>query len=183
MKSIANSGMQPIGIPLLADNITEFHAARVLLLLKVCGTKNTIEGLTKLAKLDFFVRYPLFFNEVATYLLQSGSEKKQMAVESAMVRHHYGPWDKRYYHVLPFLEAKGLIAVKKKDKAYEFALTEKGQLVAKSLLSMNVYNDLVNHMKEVKGTLGRRSGTSLKNLIYEIFDKEVVQKHLGEIIE
>ncbi len=55
----------PAGLPLTADQITEFHAARLMLLLHLCGVKNRIEGLTKLAKLDFFVRYPAFFLRAA----------------------------------------------------------------------------------------------------------------------
>ena len=39
MKSIANLGHQPAGDPLLADDILELHAARLLLLVSICGTK------------------------------------------------------------------------------------------------------------------------------------------------
>ena len=61
MKSINHIGFAPVSLPLSADNIVEFHAARILLLISVCGTGNRIDGLTKMAKLDFFVRYPDFF--------------------------------------------------------------------------------------------------------------------------
>jgi hypothetical protein len=54
-------GNAPVSLPLSADNIVEFHAARILLLISLCGTSNRIDGLTKMAKLDFFVRYPNFF--------------------------------------------------------------------------------------------------------------------------
>jgi hypothetical protein len=61
MKSLRNQSTQPASVPLIADDILEFHAARVLLLIAICGTNDAISSLTKLAKLDFFVRYPDFF--------------------------------------------------------------------------------------------------------------------------
>jgi hypothetical protein len=57
----------------------------------------------KMAKLDFFSRYPDFFEVARAAIAPSQSTAEQQetddTVESAMVRHHYGPWDKRYYHV------------------------------------------------------------------------------------
>lgn len=102
MKSFKRIAEVPPSIALPADDILEFHAARLLLLIRICGTASRIDGLTKLAKLDFFVRYPDFF-EVASKTPASGNTYKH-TIESAMVRHHYGPWDKRYYHVLSVLE-------------------------------------------------------------------------------
>lgn len=68
MKSIAQLGTSPAGLPVVSEDLLELHAARILLLCRVCGIKNKVDGLTKLAKLDFFVRYPEFFHEVCTYL-------------------------------------------------------------------------------------------------------------------
>ena len=63
-----------------------------------------------MAKLDFFVRYPDFFAAA----LAEGLRRKAVrtdAVEAAMVRHHYGPWDKRYYHILAYLKIRRLIKI------------------------------------------------------------------------
>lgn len=68
MKSIANLGTSLAAHPVIADDLVELHAARLLLLFRVCGKKDRIEGLTKLAKLDFFVRYPEFFAQVCEHL-------------------------------------------------------------------------------------------------------------------
>ena len=46
MKSLRNLAKHPAGIPVLADDVLEFHALRLLLLLKVCGTSGRIDGLT-----------------------------------------------------------------------------------------------------------------------------------------
>ena len=104
MISLNRLGAQPVSLPLSADDIVEFHIARLLLLLRECGIAGRIDGLTKMAKLDFFVRYPDFFEaaRVASGSVNATNTPNQAesddAVESAMVRHHYGPWDKRYYH-------------------------------------------------------------------------------------
>jgi hypothetical protein len=60
MKSLNRLGARSVSLPLSADDIVEFHAARLLLLLSVCGVAGRIDGLTKMAKLDFFARYPDF---------------------------------------------------------------------------------------------------------------------------
>lgn len=186
MKSIRNHRDHPAGIPLVADDILEFHAARILLLLRCCGSQNRsnglyrIDGLTKMAKLDFFVRYPEFFAKVADIL--GGSRENVLGiVESAMVRFHYGPWDQRYYHILAYLEGRSLIKVSK-DKGFQLELTENGAVIAESLRLNKDYENICTHMKEVKNLLGNKSGSSLKNLIYKTFDEEVSNRELGEVI-
>jgi hypothetical protein len=181
MKSIHNLARQPASVPLVADQVLEFHAARLLLLLKICGVAGRIEGLTKLAKLDFFVRYPQFFATLAEKL-GAAAPARTAHVESSMVRHHYGPWDKRYYHVLAYLKAKGLITVEKEGKGFTFRLTDAGKAVAATLASKPSFAGLTVQMAEVKKLLGGKAGTTLKNLVYETFDKEVAQRSLGEVI-
>ncbi len=181
MKSLKNIASQPISVPLVADEITELHAARLLLLLRKCGTNNRVAGLTKLAKLDFLVRYPLFLNRLAEHL-KNQITSATSAVESAMIRHHYGPWDKRYYKVLPFLESRKLIKVSKQKTTYVFELTNEGKMLADTMTTRHEFADQLEQMKRVKKLVGKKSGTSLKNLIYEAFNTEIVKKPLGEVI-
>ena len=184
MKTTTSLDRYPAGLPLTADQVTEFHAARLLLLLFVCGIKNKIHGLTKLAKLDFFVRYPEFFQRAAKHLEKetASAETAAEGVESAMVRHHYGPWDARYYQILAFLEGRELISVEKDDKAFIFALIDKGLGLAKKLSADSSYQDICTHMKAVKKLLGNKSGDVLKKLVYELFDEEVAKLPLGQVI-
>lgn len=181
MKSVRSLGRSPISLPLAADDIVELHAARMLLLVHHCGSNHRIDGLTKLAKLDFFVRYPGFLCRVAKAL---GKDVPLLGeqVESAMVRYHYGPWDKRYYQVLAFLESRMLISVEKVGQTYNFSLTSFGKDKATVLSKQESFAPLVAQMKAAKKVLGRKSGTQLKNLVYEVFDSEVKQRKLGEII-
>jgi len=188
MKSLQQVGAIPAGEPLPAEEITELHAGRLLLLLRYCGVTakgenlSRIEGLTKLAKLDFFVRYPDALARMAVHLKK---ETRSVAgsVESPMVRHHYGPWDKRYYQVLPFLEARCLIRVRQQGDAIVFSLTEAGKKVAEHLGGLPAFARTRQQMGEVKKLLGAKSGNAIKTLIYEVFTEEVTERSLGEVIK
>lgn len=181
MKSLRRLSSLSVCLPLAADEIIELHAARLLLLIHVCGVKNTIDGLTKMAKLDFFTRYPSFFN--ATTEDEDEQKSNEIYVESSMVRYHYGPWDKRYYHILSYLKAKRLIDIRKERKKINISLTDTGIDIASQIKQEKSYHDLVKHMKKVKKKFGNRSGTYIKKFIYDTFEKEVASKRLGEVIE
>jgi hypothetical protein len=135
-----------------------------------------------MAKLDFFVRYPQFF-ERASAQLHKESLPVSRGVESSMVRHHYGPWDKRYYHVLAYLEGKNLLTVNKTGSTFLFNLTPLGVEKAAALKANDAFHDLVSQMRLVKKELGSKSGSALKKLIYEVFEREVADKALGEVID
>ncbi len=182
MNSYSTIGSRPLSLALPADDVLELHASRLLLLMKFCGVNgNKIVGLTKLAKLDFFVRYPSFFSVIADHLGDDHSSKYR-SIESTMVRHHYGPWDKRYYQVIGFLESRGLVQVTKSKNTFEFILTEVGEGKITSLVKSGAFKEIVEHMTNVKRTVGRKNGSQLKNLIYEVFKNEVKERKLGEYI-
>lgn len=182
MKSVQNLNADPIGVPLSADDLLEFHAARLLLLFRFCGTAGRINGLTKMAKLDFFVRYPDFFNQ-ACETLGLAAESATQSVESSMIRFHYGPWDDRYYHVLAYLESRELVTVSKDKNMFKLSLTDLGTDLAKALAGDDSYAGLVEQMKRVKKALGSKAGSTLKNLVYRVFEKEVAERRMGETIE
>lgn len=190
MISIKNAARFPTGTPLISDNLVELHAARLILLLNICGSEDDkstlrrIDGLTKLAKLDFFVRYPEFFARAASAIGKSISIASTEE-EPKMIRYHYGPWDHRYYQVLPYMEARALVDIVKDDNKnqYKFYLTELGVELANSLQDKPEFTDLITNIKEVKRVLGRKNGNQLKKLVYELFQDEVAALSLGEVIE
>jgi hypothetical protein len=182
MKSIQKIASREKAIPIAADEITELHAARLLLLLNLCGAKGKISGLTKLAKLDFFCRYPDFF-ERATAALGNGATPVTDFKESPMIRHNYGPWDHRYYQLLPYLEARGLISVTQQGNTYTFALTPKGKEVSEALSGELPFRKLCNHLLQVKAVFGSLTGSKLKQLIYRLFPEEIEKLPMGKVIE
>ena len=182
MRSLRNLGRQPAALPVFADDLLEFHAARLLLLFKVCGTAGRIDGLTKMAKLDFFVRYPEFFQQVRRYLGKGSAIGPDLPRESSMIRFHYGPWDPRYYHILAYLEAKGLLEVEREASTYVLRLSDAGKGIAGRLERAPAFARIAAHMGEVKKILGGKAGSTLKDLVYKVFAEEVADKRMGEVI-
>jgi hypothetical protein len=176
MKSFAHLGQVPSGVPIPADQILEAHAARILILLSETGSKGSIHGLTKLAKLDFFLRYPEFFSRV------TGLSIPNPIPESTMIRFHYGPWDPRYYQVLPYLESRALINVTRSGNAYTFSLTDSGRTIVHELSEHREFLATMSHARVVCEKLGRKTGSQLKTLVYSTFDEEVSDLALGEDI-
>ena len=81
------------------DDSVDFHAARLLVLLLRCGhgRRNRIQGRTKLAKLDFFIRYPAFLEKARNELRRRSSGLQEWTargaeVEAPTIRDRYGPW-------------------------------------------------------------------------------------------
>jgi len=134
-----------------------------------------------MAKLDFFVRYPQFFAEVCKRLGRR-IDRLVNTTESAMVRFHYGPWDKRYYHVLAYLEGRKLLVATRIGSGYYLGLTEAGEDLSNRLLESSDFDELQEQMIQVRKVLGGKSGSFLKNLIYETFEEQVAKRQLGEVI-
>jgi hypothetical protein len=187
MKSLQKLLNQNAGLPIVADDVLEFHAARLVLLIRYCGMRNRvtteyrIQGLTKMAKLDFFIRYPAFFKEVTT--MEQEGVRDTCPPESPMIRYQYGPWDQRYYQVLAYLSAKGLISLSKDGATVILSLTADGNNAAEKLAQEQSYTDLLKHISEVSGAFRNKSGNALKKLIYKAFDEEVGELPWGEVIQ
>ena len=96
-----------------------FHMSRLLLLINAFASasrEGSIEGLTKLAKLDFLLRYPSNLERALTARGAKPEEARVMDyersnVEARMIRYRYGPWDFRYRRFINLLVAKGLAHV------------------------------------------------------------------------
>jgi hypothetical protein len=86
----------------LRDDLA-YHQMRVLLLVTAVagrqGHARKLDGLTKLAKLDFLVRYPALAPRVLDNLdaederLHIPQDVDATDVEAPMTRYKYGPWD------------------------------------------------------------------------------------------
>lgn len=188
MPDIGIDVVPPLHRPWDPDDSIDFHAARLLLLLRLCGegTRSTIEGRTKLAKLDFFVRYPGFLQRALDRLrredtsvtpwIASGAE-----IEAPMVRYRYGPWDFRYRQFLAFLESRQLIRVSV-SRPERVSLTAAGRKTADTLRALPSFTAIVDRCEAMTPALASKSGTELKEMIYDLFPQEVVARSLGDEI-
>jgi len=180
-----------------------YHAARILLLIAYCGKPRSggvtklpaIVGRTLLAKLDFFLRYPIYLKKAAQILgkdfndedfgmavkAENAEELVTLSVESRMVRYLYGPWDHIYYPALAYLIGKELITIENTGGTDIFRITSDGREVATALAGDEIYVDLVRRADTAYRLFNQYTGNRLKDFIYDHFP-EVVSRKVGEVI-
>lgn len=188
-RELGASIVPPLHRPWDPDDSLDFHAARLLILLLRCGngSRHQIEGRTKLAKLDFLIRYPLFLERALSALSEPATTLAATwratgpEVEAPMIRYRYGPWDPRYRQFLAFLESRQLIRVTVATPE-RVSLTAAGRNLAEQIASRESFRPIVERCDAMVGNLAALNGTQLKNLVYDLFPVEVGQVPLrGEI--
>jgi hypothetical protein len=161
----------------------EFHQARLLLLLNAASGRGDdpkpVDGIMKLAKMDFLLRYPNCLVR-ALNALPADSQSKRIAsvvitdedrdtVEAKMIRFRYGPWDPRYRRWLSLLAAKGLISIYMKGRTVRVAVTNEGRDLARSLSALDEFEGLAQRSKVIVSTVGHMGATTLKDFVYKTF--------------
>ncbi|WP_202863126.1 hypothetical protein [Ornithinimicrobium murale] len=159
-----------------------YHQARVLLLVRAVaaepGHQRKLDGLTKLAKLDFLVRYPalapLILDRLDTADLRMHLTDDEIAapteVEDPMTRYKYGPWDDRYYPVVGALISRGLLRyVKGRRGSIALSPTPAGSQLAEELATDPVWTEIADRCAAVAEASEGLTGNALKELIYDRF--------------
>jgi len=166
----------------------EFHIVRLLLLLHACSgrTNKALQGITKLAKLDFLLRYPSCLERVLSAVGRDSSslsieEDERESIESRMIRYRYGPWDDRYRRWIGVMSAKGLAHTYAKGRTVHVKLTESGLALAEELGQQQEFAVLGQRSRAVATAVGSFSATRLKDFVYEVFP-EIVDMKWGESI-
>lgn len=174
----------------------DLHVARLLILLGTFVGKNnkgSIEGLTKLAKLDFLLRYPVYLeralkarhderptDNIKPEVEADVQDHERISVESSMLRFKFGPWDHRYRRFLNILVGRGLAVVVSEGRTYHIGLTDGGLRKAQELSATPENSDMFNRTKVIKRHFDV-GGTALKDFIYRTFP-EIVSLRFGEEI-
>jgi hypothetical protein len=165
----------------------DIHLARILILLRQFNAKNqSVDGMTKLAKLDFLLRYPVYLERAIKSKGRTGKDVdvkdfERISVESKMVRYKYGPWDFRYRRFLNILIAQGLVVYAMDGKTTRIALTDKGDKLAQDLISNVYFADIAKRATLLFNNFNY-SGTYLKDFVYKTFP-EIVSLNLRTEIE
>jgi len=156
-----------------------YHQVRVLLLVTSVAEEpehnRKLDGLTKLAKLDFFVRYPALATAVLDDLgpddrmhLSNEDLLDPTTVQDPMTRYKYGPWDDRYYPVIGALVARGLVKYGTGQRGSVSLLpTPAGKALAAEIAVDEVWRDVADRCAAVAEASRGMSGNALKELIYE----------------
>ncbi|MFD8258054.1 hypothetical protein ACFV19_03710 [Streptomyces griseoluteus] len=156
-----------------------YHQARILLLVDAVanstGHSRKLDGLTKLAKLDFLLRYPALAIKVLDSLSESDPRlnlsREDIAtpteVEAPMVRYKYGPWDDRYYAVIGALVGRGLLRYAKGRKgSVALAPTKEGRRLADEMSQTRDWKDLSERSEAIADASSGMTGNAIKELIY-----------------
>jgi len=161
-----------------AEQADQLHAARLLLLLRHAADRGdgSVEGITKLAKMDFLLRYPLYFERLLNDLNKARKRPvvvpiqpyERDTVESKMIRFRYGPWDPRYRRWIGILVAKGLAETRLEGRTVHVRLTDAGMQLAASLAQGEQFQDLDSRSRLIGKSVGSRSGHWLKEQIYRV---------------
>lgn len=164
------------------------HLSRLIILLDAFGGREgnqAMEGITKLAKLDFLLRYPAFLERALVARKASDEAAKveefeRGSVEARMVRFRYGPWDFRYRRFLNILVGRGFAEVQD-GRPVRIKLTQRGRDAAKEFQKYEEYLPIRNRALLLKRHLDL-SATNLMEFVYATFP-EIVSMRMGETIE
>lgn len=145
----------------------------LLLIAAFSGQQAGLEGRTKLAKLDFLLRYPEFLERA---LVERGADPSAVAeatsernpLEQRMVRFRYGPWDPSYFALLGSLIGRRLIEVIPYDRGLGYRATLAGRELAKTLGAEPAWAEIKLRADLLKKHFNL-SGSTLKNMVYDLF--------------
>lgn len=187
-------GTYPVSLRLVkasvdAEATDEVHMARLLLLIDavVIPSRSSVDGITKLAKLDFLLRYPTCLERALVSKKMDPRKANVMdfergSIESRMIRFRYGPWDPRYRRWLGLMQAKGLVRLFKRGRTVHVELTDSGKALANSLKKHPEFAHLGARAKALKSAVGSMSATALMRFVYELVP-EIKSLKWGEAIE
>ncbi len=181
--------MDPIEELAALEQADSLHEARLLvLLLGFIGSsgEGKVEGLTKLAKLDFFLRYPVMLQKALVARNCSTRAVRlqpyeESCVESKMVRYRFGPWDHRYRRFLNLLVAKRLVEISVRGRTINIGLTSLGVETATRLAASEHFEDVRRRARALNTHLNL-SATNLMKFVYSTFP-EISSLRMNEYIE
>jgi hypothetical protein len=172
-----------------AETDDSLHLARLLLLLGSVhkGSGKSVEGITKLAKLDFLLRYP---NCLERALRARGKRaeaarvepQERTTIESKMIRFRYGPWDGRYRRWIGLLVARELAETFVKGVTVHVRLTEQGRALAGQLAGREDFHTIAERSDLIVKEVGKLSATRIKDFVYEVFPELSDMKWGEEIV-
>jgi hypothetical protein len=176
-------------LALLREDLA-YHQVRVLLLVDAVSTApghaKKLDGLTKLAKLDFLVRYPAFAPVVLENLdgtdarlhLTDSEADAPTDDEAPMMRYKYGPWDDKYYAVIGALIGRGLLKYARGRKgSVALAPTSLGHELARTMSSSGEWSEISDRCSAIADASSGLTGNALKELIYERLATQMDRPH------
>jgi hypothetical protein len=177
-----------------SENRDDLHLARLLVLLGSADARKTtpatkakaVEGITKLAKLDFLLRYPTCLERALRLLDRTDADvavqpRERTSIETKMIRFRYGPWDARYRRWLGLLAARGLVVLGVEGNTIQIGLTDAGRALSAQVRRETLFAELVRRSDLTVKAVGGMSATRLKDFVYQAIPEIVDIKWGAEI--
>lgn len=151
------------------DNDVNSKLSRLLILIYelVSGDNDKkIEGISKLAKLDFLLASPSLLKRI---IKKPGAIKKITipdyeidSIENSLNFYRYNPWDENYRRLLNILIAKNLVSIKIENKSYYILITPRGTEIVNDLYKDKSFEEFKIRAKLLRTYLGNYSDSYLR---------------------
>lgn len=165
------------------ENHDELHTVRLLILIStlVGKKRETTIQITKLAKLDFILRYPVALYKALNLVslkdaLITESEKNN--IESEMLAFNYSPWSSDFRRLLVLLTSRSLISWSSKGNRIELSLTERGKDFYNEVIRYREFTEIVQQSKSIKTNFSSLSMLKLDAILTEILNPLKLYKKL-----
>lgn len=159
------------------------NIVRMLILLDTFAGKNKIgkiQGITKLAILDFLLRYPAALDKVLEKQECEGNKvinKKRVilqsyevnSIDARMMKFNFAPWDFKYRRIVSILKAKDLIQIDTEGKKIVLGISTKGIDVSRKFNDLKNYEYMFVRCRIIKTVFGNWSQKRLIDMIYLTF--------------
>lgn len=157
--------------------------ARVLLLLRAftaaedSEVPSGIEGLAKIAVLDFLLRYPnileraLIAKHASVKLLEVQTYERG-GVDANLAQFRFAPWDNTVRRTLLELVGMRLVQLQSTGHGITVSLTDSGSTLASELASMETYGSMAQRASAIKSKLNISVGSLIK-FMYATFPELV----------
>lgn len=148
---------------------------RLLLLIDAFSSQQGgLQGRTKLAKLDFLLRYPAFLKralEAKSVHVDEDAEDiflEPNPIEQRMVRYRFGPWDPSYFSLLGALIGRGLVEVVPYNRGLGYRTTSTGSQVASEVRVDPSWRSVAASTSLLRRHFNQ-AGSTLKKFVYDTF--------------
>lgn len=157
---------------IILDEQDELHIIRVLILVyTLIGSKNdktTIE-LTKLAKMDFLLRYPSALDSALTSLNKNKNlnitEAEKNNIETNILSFRFSPWSSDFRRLMVLLNAKSLLRWERREKSLDIYKTPIGLKLYQELLNFDEFKSMIQQAKAIKTNISTLSTIKLDSLL------------------
>ena len=150
--------------------------ARLMILIDdLCGVQHNkkIDGINKLAKLDFLLKSPSYLKKGLTKLrtnITINIESFELdSIESKTNLYRYIPWDENYRKILNIIIARDLVNISFEKDDYFIQISHKGILIAEELKQDRYFKEFVNRSKIISTHFGSYSEGFLNSFFEKYF--------------